>query len=80
MELRDRPKPWAPNSGAVAERSVPPLWRCQDRRLDFSPFGSFRSEYAKMSNAEQGGTPLPVALNPRFPEASFKPSDGIRGL
>lgn len=38
------------------------------------------SEYAKMSNVEQGSTHLPVALNPRFPEVSFRPSDGIRGL
>jgi hypothetical protein len=51
-----------------------------DIQPDESPVvGFFKSEYAKMSNVEQGGTHLPVTLNPRFPEASFKPSDGIRG-
>jgi hypothetical protein len=47
---------------AVAERSVLTQYRVfSNRRYGFSRLDFLRSEYAKMSNAEQGGTPLPVA-------------------
>jgi len=74
MELRDIAQAVSGHSAAVVERSARYLQPAE------RPAGYRRSEYAKMSNVEPGGTHLPVASNPRFPEASFKPSDGIRGL
>jgi len=74
MELRDIAQAVSGHSAAVVERSVVYL-RPTARSADYN-----RSEYAKMSNVEPSGTHLSVASNPRFPEASFKPSDGIRGL